>query len=160
AREEFPSTTTVKTFNSIGDSVWRKTCEVGAVNKRKMGEFLTEYIKEMKWGEDREAISLSYFEILEGIRFATNLAYVPNGKFHPVKSLITRETLYNVLEKKPTPLIGKVIDDLLVQSIKAAYAGHIDFDDQIYMPTLFGGTFPNYPRVLADEIQDVNPVNI
>ena len=40
-----------------------------------------------------------------------------------------------------------------------AYDGFIDFDDQIYMPTLFGGTFPKFPIVMGDETQDWSPLN-
>ena len=46
-----------------------------------------------------------------------------------------------------------------MRSIAAAYAGSCDFNDQIYMPTLFAGTFPEFPLVMIDEYQDLNPVN-
>src|SRR5690606_11453384 len=47
----------------------------------------------------------------------------------------------------------------LTESIKLAFAGQIDFDDQIYMPTLFGGSFPRFPLVMVDEAQDLSPLN-
>ena len=52
-----------------------------------------------------------------------------------------------------------MVDELLTASIKTAYAGNIDYNDQIYMPALFGGTFPQFPLVLVDEAQDLSPVN-
>jgi hypothetical protein len=48
-----------------------------------------------------------------------------------------------------------LIDSVLTDSIRLAYEGQIDFDDQIYMPTLFGGTFPRFPLVMVDEAQDL-----
>ena len=48
---------------------------------------------------------------------------------------------------------------VILQSIKLAYDGKIDFDDQIYMPSLFGGTFPKFPLVLVDEAQDLSLLN-
>jgi DNA helicase-2/ATP-dependent DNA helicase PcrA len=45
------------------------------------------------------------------------------------------------------------------QSIEQAYAGVIDYDDQIYMPVLFGGTWPKFPLVLCDETQDLSAIN-
>jgi hypothetical protein len=48
---------------------------------------------------------------------------------------------------------------VLTDSIRLAYEGQIDFDDQIYMPTLFGGTFPRFPLVMVDEAQDLSPLN-
>jgi DNA helicase-2/ATP-dependent DNA helicase PcrA len=53
----------------------------------------------------------------------------------------------------------ELINEALRTSIKQAYGGLIDFDDQIYMPTLFGGSFPQHPRVLADEAQDFSRLN-
>jgi len=46
-----------------------------------------------------------------------------------------------------------------VTGIRQSYAGLIDFDDQIYMPTLFGGSFPQHRRVMVDEAQDLSPLN-
>jgi superfamily I DNA/RNA helicase len=43
--------------------------------------------------------------------------------------------------------------------ISASFDGEIDFNDQIYMPTLFGGSFPRFPLVLVDESQDLSPLN-
>ncbi len=42
---------------------------------------------------------------------------------------------------------------------KQAYDGTIDYNDQVYMPALFGGTYPRFPVVLVDEYQDLSPVN-
>lgn len=47
----------------------------------------------------------------------------------------------------------------LRESIKQAYSGTIDFDDQIYMSVLFGGKFPRYHTVLVDEAQDLSRLN-
>jgi superfamily I DNA/RNA helicase len=47
----------------------------------------------------------------------------------------------------------------MILSIKTSYKGYIDFNDQVYMPALFGGTYPSFPTVLIDEKQDLNPVN-
>jgi hypothetical protein len=53
----------------------------------------------------------------------------------------------------------RIVDELLTRSIAASYNGNIDFDDQNYMPALFGGKFPYFPEVIGDEFQDFNPVN-
>jgi superfamily I DNA/RNA helicase len=63
------------------------------------------------------------------------------------------------------PQTGKIEDMLeharmmLTRSVKDAFLGIIDFDDQVYMPTIYGGQFPS-PRVLfVDEAQDLSPLN-
>jgi len=63
------------------------------------------------------------------------------------------------MDERPTDDASAYIDQLLNQSITRAYNGIIDFNDQIYMPALFGGTFPKFPRVMVDEYQDQSPVN-
>jgi DNA helicase-2/ATP-dependent DNA helicase PcrA len=50
----------------------------------------------------------------------------------------------------------EIIDLALCASIEAAYAGGLDFDDQIYMPVCFGALWPKFPLVLIDEFQDLN----
>jgi superfamily I DNA/RNA helicase len=47
----------------------------------------------------------------------------------------------------------------LAINIEQAFRGIIDFDDQIYMPTLFGGSWPQFPLVMIDEAQDLSPIN-
>ena len=52
-----------------------------------------------------------------------------------------------------------IVDDALLRSITAAYEGGIDYDDQIYMPVIFGGPWPRFPLVIIDEAQDLSPLN-
>jgi superfamily I DNA/RNA helicase len=48
----------------------------------------------------------------------------------------------------------------MIESINQALMGQIDYDDQIYMPTLWpNATFPNYPLVGLDESQDFSALN-
>jgi superfamily I DNA/RNA helicase len=43
-------------------------------------------------------------------------------------------------------------------SIKESHSGKIDFDDQIYMSVLFGGSFKRFETVIVDESQDLSPL--
>jgi len=43
--------------------------------------------------------------------------------------------------------------------ISQSFQGTLDYDDQIYMSTLFGGVFPKFATVLVDEAQDLSPLN-
>jgi DNA helicase-2/ATP-dependent DNA helicase PcrA len=49
--------------------------------------------------------------------------------------------------------------EALRYSIDMAKAGQMSFDDQIYCPTILGGSWTRYPRVLVDEAQDLNLLN-
>ena len=59
---------------------------------------------------------------------------------------------------KQNIMIRALINKILTISIGQAYNGVIDFTDQVYMPALFGGTYPSFPVVLVDEYQDLSPV--
>ena len=91
---------------------------------------------------------------------AKHLGYVPDGKFPSARRLCTQTELCSRVENRLSPLCLQVVDDVLIASIKAAYAGAIDLDDQIYMPALFGGSYKRYPLVYVDERQDLSPTMV
>lgn len=45
---------------------------------------------------------------------------------------------------------------VLQQSVKLAWEGQIDYDDQLYMPVVFKSRFPSFPLVAVDEAQDLS----
>ncbi len=158
ARKRFPETTTVRTFNSLGHRVWAKSVSSITLAPKKTQEALKEAIGLLK-GDDKRTASGAYWEIINAVGMAKAQGYVPDGKFTQAKRLVDKEGFHSVLEERPTPFTSELIDSLLLNSISAAYKGLIDYNDQIYMPALFGGSFPRFPLVLADEIQDLNPTD-
>jgi len=156
--KRFPSTTTVRTFNSLGHRIWASAVGKISLDPKKTQAHLKEAIASLK-GDDRRAASDAWFDIVSAISLAKALGYVPDGKFPSAKRLLDRSQFHASLEEKPSPLIADLIDSLLFSSIQASYKGLIDYNDQIFMPSLFGGTFPRFPHVLVDEAQDLNPTN-
>ena len=160
AEKRMLSTTTVRTFNSLGHRVWAKTQGVNlTLNPRKTQDILREIIKTVKSKDAVSAMWDSYWEVVNGVAMAKALGYVPDGKYPNAKRLITQGAFHASLDERPDDLTGDLIDAVLVKSIASAYQGFIDYNDQIYMPALFGGTFPQFPLVLVDEYQDQNPTN-
>lgn len=157
-KKRFLSTSTVKTFNGLGHGIWYKAVGNCKLDPKKVGTILGEYIKELKGGERKEVSDL-YWDVISGVGMAKALGYVPEGKYPNARRLIDREAFGRYLDDKPTEGLLAIIDYVLTRSIKTAYEGWIDFNDQVYMPALFGGAFPRYPNVLVDEGQDLNPVN-
>lgn len=152
AEKRFPSTTSVRTLNSLGHRVWMKQVSGVTLNGKKSWDILKQVGEDLK-GEDRECFS----DVVQGVGLAKSLGYIPKGP--QANGLLSREDFHNSLEDRPSPLVAELIDAVLLESIKLAFKGNIDFNDQIYMPTLFGGSFPRYPSVLVDEAQDLNPLN-
>lgn len=156
---DFASTTTIKTFNSLGHGIWAKAIAHDIhLDKSKSRTLWREMIDEMSRA-DANAAWKEYSVVMDGMEKAKALGYVPKSVKLPHQSLIDHTALHHAMDERPNEYAGELIDQLLKASITKAYSGLIDFNDQIYMPALFGGTFPKFPRVMVDEYQDQSPVN-
>src|SRR5258707_1798618 len=153
------STTTVRTFNSIGHRIWAQSqSRQLKVDPKKSGAILKSIIDAAP-SQHRDAIWSVFSEVTQGVGLAKALGYVPEGVYPNAKRLITQSQFYSKLDEVPDDLTSDLIDSILVRSIKSAYDGLIDYNDQVYMPALFEGTYPKFPTVLVDEYQDLSPVN-
>ncbi len=153
------STTTVRTFNSIGHRIWAQSqSRQLKVDPKKSGAILKSIIDAAP-SQHRDAIWSVFSEVTQGIALAKAVGYVPEGVYPNAKRLVTRAQFYSLLDEVPDDLTTDLIDSILIRSIKASYDGLIDYNDQVYMPALFGGIFPKFPTVLVDEYQDLSPVN-
>jgi len=156
--KRLPGHVKAQTMNSIGHGVWgAATGRRLNVDRDKMRSALKERINEAPKSE-REDLNDHWIDIMQACREAKIQGYIP-PKISHVNGLITREDFYASLEEELPAHIEKLVDLILTDSIALAYSGTIDFDDQIYMPTLFGGSFPRYPLVMVDEAQDLSPLN-
>lgn len=160
AEKRMLSTTTVRTFNGCGHRIWTKS--IGdkkiKVDPKKSQTILRSIIDETS-RKDQGPLWDSFWEVVAGVGLAKALGYVPEGKFPNARRLCTHGEFSAALDETPDDLTADLIDAVLTRSIAAAYQGNIDYNDQVYMPALFGGTFPRFPLVLVDEVQDLNPVN-
>ncbi len=159
ATKRFADSTTVRTFNSLGHRIWAKAnAKALKLNPKKTQDLLRAAISNAPRSA-QGPLWASYWEVINGVSLAKSLGYVPEGKFPTARRLITREDFHASLDETPDGLVADLIEATLTSSIKAAYDGSIDYNDQIYMPALFGGTFPRFPLTMVDEYQDLNPTN-
>lgn len=157
--KRFKSTTSVRTLNGLGHRIWASACASRlSLDSKKCQSLLREEIASLPKPRRSEAYEI-FWEVLSAVGLAKSLGYVPEGKFSNAKRLIDSVSFFASLEETPSELFSDLTDAVLLASIKAAYAGGIDFNDQVYMPALFGGTYPRFPLVLVDEAQDLSPVN-
>ncbi len=161
--KSFPSNWKVQTFNGLGHGAWSKA--IGkrcGVNVDKIYETTKQVIanhglKQADMGDGALATIMSY------ARTARTLGLVPKQFSHATG--LTPDTgdgwlaVADFLYLDYDPRMVELAYDVLVQSIKLAYNGDIDYDDQIYMSALFGGVFPRFPVVMVDEAQDLSPLN-
>lgn len=147
------------TMNSVGHRVWGS-----AVGKRLTLETKKNYnlVKDLIDGlprrGDREAAWDIFGDITKAISRAKLSGYVPAGTAQG-RSLLSADDFFGGLDEAPDNWFIDLVNSALARGIVQAYAGLIDFDDQIYMPTLFGGSFPTHKRVRVDEAQDLSPLN-
>lgn len=154
----FQDRTLVRTFNSCGHRIWMKTVSKVKLDPKKCQEILREHIKTLKKDAASDAWSV-YWDVISAVGLAKSLGYVPNGKYTNARRLASRSDLLARLEEEPSEYTFSLIDHTLTESIRTAYKGWIDFNDQVYMPALFGGSFPRFPLVMVDEAQDLSPTN-
>lgn len=160
AAKRMQSTTTVRTLNSLGHRIWAGTTRENLVlNSKKTNDIFKGVVDEVKGKEARDAMWEVYWSVVQGVATAKSIGYVPDGKFPNARRLASSSDLAAALDEAPDDLTADLIDLVLFRSIQAAYKGSIDFNDQVYMPALFGGIFPQFPLVAVDEYQDLNPVN-
>jgi len=146
------------TMNSVGHRVWAAAVGKRLVLDTKKNYNLVKEAIERLPRRDREASYEIMGDIIKAISHAKLSGYVPPNSVQG-KSLLTPEEFFGSLEEEPDDWFCQMVNEVLAVGIKQAYGGLIDFDDQIYMSTLFGGAFPQHKRVMADEVQDFSRLN-
>ncbi len=153
-----PSHCVAKTLNAIGHAAWGS--HLGkrlTLDKGKTGEIL----KGMPLSSsEQDALREVFSDVVQLVGKAKHYGYVPEGRYEEALHLVDRETLQELLaDYEYDGLAWALLDDLLVKSIGQAFQGIIDYDDQLYMTTLFGAQLPRFALTLIDEAQDLSPLN-
>jgi DNA helicase II / ATP-dependent DNA helicase PcrA len=155
--KRLPAHVECRTFNSLGHRVWSAAINRRlTVNTNKMHEALKRAVEDLPRSKKEEGWE-DFAETLRWLRFAKRDGYVPAKWRGVAKRVLTSD--WSAYDEEPTELQSLLIESAMNQSIEQAYAGVIDYDDQIYMPVLFGGTWPKFPLVLCDETQDLSAIN-
>ena len=153
-----PGHCTAKTLNSIGHAAWGQ--HIGkrlVVESGKSGNI----IKSLDLSSaEQELLRECFSDVVRLTAKAKLFGYVPEGRYEEALHLISWDELKEVLaDEEYDPLAWALLDDILIKSINLSYSGTIDYDDQLYMSTLFGAQLPRFPLTLVDEAQDLSPLN-
>src|SRR5258705_8598377 len=88
ATERMLSTTTVRTFNSLGHRIWAQSQSKNLrLNAKKSGDILRELIKESP-SRTQGDLWASYHEVVAGVTLPKALGSIPEGKFPTAKRLL------------------------------------------------------------------------
>jgi hypothetical protein len=155
ALEDFPAE--AKTLNSVGWGATRRSFSGScSLEKAKTVLLFKEVVKTLSREDRGEAWEL-YGEILDAVSLAKAAGYIPAKASGKGKPLVGEEFWRSIPDANEFQ--RSLVDTILAHSITLCYRGTFDFDDQLYFPVLFGGSFPRFPTVFVDEEQDLNAVN-
>lgn len=163
-KKRLPQNWTVMTANGLGHRAWGR-----AVNKRlvveayKVSDITKQILKDRKDIEWEEKVELSY-AINRLVAQAKHKGIIPEQAQKPYKGLFpdTYDEWEALADDHFIDFNEEILAyarQVLTESIRQAYEGLIDFDDQIYMSVLFGAPYQQVDRVVVDEYQDLSPIN-
>lgn len=159
-QERLPGHVRCQTLNALGHQVWSKTVPKRlSLETGKTYGILKNLVEALPRAEKAE--TYEYFaDIMKAVGAAKLAGYIPESAGLPQQGLITAAELWEDIDDLDLRNLAEdLVDAALVESIRQSYAGTIDFDDQIYMSCLFGGTFPKFALVMVDETQDLSSIN-
>lgn len=159
--KRFPKHFEVLTLNGLGHRAWSRTLNQRcSVNTNKLFDTLKETFSDLNLPRDNDAWA-TVSSLIKGARHA---GLVPEPHAQQFPGLLPDD--WTSWEAIADDYYLDINDELvwasrraLTSLIKKSMKGELDYDDQIYMPTLFGGVFPRFAIVMVDEAQDLSPLN-
>lgn len=159
--ERLPSNCRSMTLNSLGYRTW--AAALGRtrlnVNFKKGFQIMSAVIEELS-RKEKDDLYPQMGELMRVVSFGKACGYMPTGQWEDrAKPLMNDSNFFAYIEQDLTGLEQDVVRECTIRSIKLALKGECDFDDQLYMPTIFGGAFPLFQLTLVDEAQDLSALN-
>lgn len=143
----------VLTLNGLGHRAWAKQLNQKIeVSTDKAFKLTQQAVK------DEPLTREDFIDIMNLVSVAERQGYLPrpfgaapSAQVAPYKTLCENEDISHHL----IPFAKRVHEE----SVKLALRGIINFNEQVYLPIVFGAPFPQFDRVLVDEAQDLSPLN-
>lgn len=159
-RERLPDNAESATLNALGHRAWRSYLNKHLkVDARKNYFLLREIIESLQDPAERDMAFEDFKDLLDATRTAKQEGYMPR-KLHPqARPLIMDESFFDLLEFEPTDLHRDIINQFMIMNFQRGMQGHIDFDDQIYLPAIMSCSFPAPELTMIDEAQDLSHIN-
>lgn len=157
--DRLPDNCTAMTLNSLGHRAWADT--IGRrlrIDTSKNYTILRALVDNLSMDDKKEAFE-TFSDTLHAIAFGKSCGYVPDDYSKRSRRLMDDADFFAHLEVEPTDLQMMLISEASKESLKQAFQGNCDYDDQILMPTVFSSLLPRYPLVLVDEAQDLSALN-
>lgn len=155
-QSRLPNNCRAMTLNSLGHRTWGEaTGRRVQINASKTYEIVKQLVDSSPF---RSELYENFAELIRIVDFGKTCGYVPDGHYEKAKRLYGDEFFAHI-EQKLTDLEVELVRDATLTSLKLAFEGKCDYNDQILMPTVFHGAFPRFPVTLIDEAQDLSALN-
>lgn len=159
-KTKLPPHVSSATLNSVGHRAFAAFANRKlVVESRKTYNILKELTSTLKGAAKEEAFE-TFTETLHAVSKAKLQGYLPADKFIDRPHPLSLDDFQSNFDEPLSYGQLNLVSETLVRSVKQAFDGTIDFDDQIFMSTIFGGVFPRFPITMVDEAQDLSPLNI
>lgn len=159
-QERLPRNCTAMTLNSLGHRCWMEaTGRRLRIETSKTYDIFKSLVDELPYGPEKSEVFERFAELMRIIDFGKSCGYVPTGHYEKAKRLMDDDSFYPHLEQRLSDIEVHLIREASLLSLKQAFEGLCDYNDQILMPTVFHGAFPRYPLTLVDEAQDLSALN-
>jgi len=160
-QKRLPSTCVAKTLNSVGYTAWSKFLSKRflEVDEKKTYRLTKAYIEGVKDPKEKFFLYSKMADLMRAVDAGKTCGWLPAGSYSHAKPLMTDEEFREWLDEEPSEAEWDLLVAVSVASMKEAYAGLCDFNDQILCPTIFPASFIQYPVTLVDEAQDLSALN-
>lgn len=162
-RPRLPEHFQVKTLNGLGHGIWARRPNMPRLEIDSAK--ITKLIKQVTDETSARLSSAQWTFTQQMIQGAITQGLVPRGIPAEICPLEDEyQSWADIADDRGVPrdeiaLTSDIAREVLRRDIALAERGIISFDDQIYCPTLLGGPWPQFPVVMADEAQDLSPMN-
>lgn len=163
--KRMPSHIQCSTMNSLGHRAWGSKLGKRLIVESDKGYTIVNELMSTLPADQKKKLGEAFSSLLRMVRLAKSNGYVPDkfnvkGMGHTLTNLEDfLDTIGSDLEIEPDDEILDWFHHCLEASITQAYAGKIDYDDQIYMSVLFDAPYPKFKIIMVDEAQDLSPLN-
>lgn len=160
-KERLPAWCESKTLNALGHKIWWEKLGRArlTIDSSKTYAIVSSVINNIQDPEVKGFAYEAMSDLIRSVDFGKACGWVPDAWEGSNLRLMDDAEFFGHMDEIPTDWERDIIHESMMISLRQAWGGLIDFNDQILMPTVFYCTFPSHAIVMVDEAQDLSALN-